>query len=363
MQTLQDIQTAHGAELVEINGVFVPASFGNDSEVLDNWQTQTLLVDRSHWGKILVKDSDRLPFLHNQSSNNLQILKPGQGCDTVFLTSTARTVDLVSTYVLEDAVFLLTSPHRCQQLLTNLDKYIFFADRVQLVNATADYAVFSLLGEQSSQILEQLGINFDPTQPQGTHEVFTLGEISLRVAIGSSLAVPGYTFIVPSAQAPQLWQELANLATPIGTKLWETLRILQGRPAADAELTEDYNPLEAGLWHTISFDKGCYIGQETIARLDTYKGVKQNLWGIHLTAPANPGDPLLVAGEKVGKLTSYTQTNTGSFGLAYIRTKAGGVGLQVQVGSPTGEITGEITEEITGEITEVPFLTYDRPSI
>ena len=360
MQTLQDIQTARGAELVEINGVFVPASFGNDSEVLDNWQAQTLLVDRSHWGKILVKDSDRLPFLHNQSSNNLQTLKPGQGCDTVFLTSTARTVDLVRAYVLEDAVFLLTSPNRYQQLLANLDKYIFFADRVQLVNATHDYAVFSLLGEQSSQILEQLGINFDPSQ--GTHQVFTLGEISLRVAIGSGLAVPGYTFIVPQAQAPQLWQELAKLATPIGTKLWETLRILQGRPAADAELTDDYNPLEAGLWHTISFNKGCYIGQETIARLDTYKGVKQNLWGIHLTAPANPGDPLFVAGEKVGKLTSYAQTNTGFFGLAYIRTKAGGAGLQVQVGSLSEEINEEVTGEITGLITEVPFLSYDRSS-
>ncbi|NJL89189.1 MAG: folate-binding protein YgfZ [Coleofasciculaceae cyanobacterium SM2_1_6] len=374
MQTLQDIQVAQGAELVEINGVFVPASFDNSvvtersrsvvtersrsAEILDNWQTQTLLVDRSHWGKILVKDSDRLPFLHNQSSNNLQILKPGQGCDTVFLTSTARTVDLVSAYVLEDAVFLLTSANRCQQLLTNLDKYIFFADRVQLVNATHDYAVFSLVGEQSPQVLQQLGIDFDYTQPQGTHQAFTLGEISLRVAIGSGLAVPGYTLIIPAAQAPRLWQELSQLATPIGTKLWETLRILQGRPAADAELTEDYNPLEAGLWHTISFNKGCYIGQETIARLDTYKGVKQNLWGIHLTAPAHPGDLLFVAGEKVGKLTSYTQTNTGYFGLAYVRTKAGGAGLQVQVGDPDGEMTGEIT----GLITEVPFLSYDRSS-
>jgi len=166
------------------------------------------------------------------------------------------------------------------------------------------------------------------------------------VAIGSGLATPGYTFIIPSAQAAHLWQLLINLdVTPIGTNLWETLRIIQGRPAPDAELTEDYNPLEAGLWHTISFNKGCYIGQETIARLNTYNGVKQNLWGINLVAPATPGDPLLLEGEKVGKLTSYTKTTQGHYGLAYLRTKAGGIGLQVQVG------------DTTGEIIDVPFLT------
>lgn len=347
IQALRDAQVAGGAELEEIKGITLPVSFGNDGEVLENWEDRVLLADRSHWGKILVKDSDRLPFLHNQSSNNLQILKPGQGCDTVFLTSTARTIDLVTAYVTEDTVLLLTSPQRHQQLLTHLDKYIFFADRVQLVNASNDYAVFSLIGSGGSQILEKLGINFPLAQSHGTHQEFTLGDITLRVAIGSGLATPGYTLIIPIAQAAHLWQLLTDLeATPIGANLWETLRILQGRPAPDAELTEDYNPLEAALWHTISFNKGCYIGQETIARLNTYKGVKQNLWGIHLAAPATPGDPLLLEGEKVGKLTSYTKTNQGHYGLVYLRTKAGGVGLKVQVG------------DTTGEIIDVPFLTH-----
>ena len=346
IEDLREAQVAGGAELQEMGGITLPVSFGNDSEVLENWEDRVLLADRTHWGKILVKDSDRLPFLHNQSSNDLKILKPGQGCDTVFLTSTARMIDLTTAYVFEDAVLLFTSPNRCQQLLTNLDKYIFFADKVQLTDASNDYAVFSLIGKASNQVLEKLGINFSLEQPHGTHQEFTLGDITLRVAIGSGLATPGYTLIISINQAAQLWQQLVNLGiTSIGTNIWETLRILQGRPAADAELTEDYNPLEAGLWHTISFNKGCYIGQETIARLDTYKGVKQNLWGISLAAPATPGDPLMLDGEKVGKLTSYTKTSQGYYGLAYLRTKAGGVGLQVQVGNTTGEVI------------DVPFLT------
>jgi folate-binding protein YgfZ len=131
----------------------------------------------------------------------------------------------------------------------------------------------------------------------------------------------------------------------LGTQGWEQLRIQQGRPAPDYELTEDYNPLEAGLWHNISFDKGCYIGQETIARLNTYKGVKVQLWGVKLNAPASPGTEVMMGEEKVGTLTSYTDSPEGPFGLAYIRTKAGGAGLQVQVG------------EVTGEVVDIPFAT------
>ncbi|MBD0362306.1 MAG: folate-binding protein, partial [Coleofasciculus sp. C3-bin4] len=151
--------------------------------------------------------------------------------------------------------------------------------------------------------------------------------------------------------AAKLWKTLtAAGAIPMGDRVWEQLRIEQGRPTPDHELTDDYNPLEAGLWQTISFDKGCYIGQETIARLNTYKGVKQQLWGVRLSAPAEPGSVITVEGDKVGKLTSFTETDQGPFGLAYIRTKAGGVGLKVQVA------------EVEGEIVDVPFLTHDYQS-
>jgi hypothetical protein len=160
------------------------------------------------------------------------------------------------------------------------------------------------------------------------------------------LATPGYTLIVPADGAATVWSKLIETeAIPLSDRVWEQLRIQQGRPVPERELTEDYNPLEAGLWHTLSFNKGCYIGQETIARLNTYKGVKQYLWGIRLNTPAEPGSVITVGEEKVGKLTSYTDTENGPFGLGYIRTKAGGAGLQVQVG------------ETTGEVVDVPFLT------
>jgi len=120
-----------------------------DKTAIQAAQTTVAICDRSHWGRIKVSDGDRLRFLHNQSTNDFQKLQPGQGCDTVFVTSTARTIDLATGYVMEDAVLLLVSPNRREYLLQWLDRYIFFADKVQLTDVTDETATLSLIGPDS----------------------------------------------------------------------------------------------------------------------------------------------------------------------------------------------------------------------
>jgi folate-binding protein YgfZ len=304
------------------------------------------VCDRSHWGRIKVSDDDRLRFLHNQSTNNFQSLKPGEGCDTVMVTSTARTIDLVTGYVLDDAVLLLVSPARREFLMSWLDSYIFFADKVTLTDITDETATLSIIGPQSDGIIEKLGAGSLIGKPNNSHIVVD----NVIFAVGSGLTNPGYTLIFPIEEKQKIWEKILEYgAVELSDRAWETLRILQGRPVPDAELTDDYNPLEVGLWQTVSFNKGCYIGQETIARLNTYKGVKQYLWGIRLNSTAEPGTVITIGEEKVGTLTSYTETPDGHFGLGYIRSKAGGVGLKVQVGN------GE------GVVVSVPFVSHEYP--
>ncbi len=342
IQQLQDIQAAVGATFDS----HIPVSFRNDIEALEAAQNGVAICDRSHWGLIKVTGSDRLRFLHNQSTNNFERLKPGEGCDTVFVTSTARTIDLATAYLTDDEVLLITSPNRYKYLLEWLDRYIFFADKVELIDITGKKAIFSLIGLQSDALLSKLGLDAIIGQPVGNHQLIN----DLRVAVGSGLATPGYTLIVPAENAANVWKMVVEAgAVPMGDFIWEQLRVQQGRPVPDQELTDDYNPLEAGLLQTISFDKGCYIGQETIARLNTYKGVKQNLWGIKLKDAAEIASVIMVGDEKVGKLTSIVESDRGFFGLGYIRTKAGGAGLIVQIG------------ETTGEVVEVPFLSRILP--
>ncbi|MEG3968467.1 folate-binding protein [Microcoleus sp. T2B6] len=409
IQELHDIQAATGATFAELTTKeIVPVSFGNDAEAIAATKKGVALYDRTHWGRIQISDSDRLRFLHNQSTNNFNILKPGQGCDTVFVTSTARTIDLATAYATEDAVLLLVSANRRRQLLELLDRYIFPMDRVELTDLTDTTVAFSVLGPESTQLLEKIGVTELENQPYATHKLIKTPPLSpglfhspqkhefcrgsapvptpdledsigrsdqegrhggtaptenetalplsppyqggerggVRVAVGSGLATPGYTLIAQAGDAANLWKELVQAgAVPMGDRVWEQLRIEQGRPAPDFELTDDYNPLEARLLHTITYDKGCYIGQETIARLNTYKGVKQQLWGVQLSGAVEPGTAVTIGEDKVGKLTSFTETESGFFGLAYIRTKAGGEGLKVQVGS------------VSGEVVNVPFLS------
>ncbi len=343
---LKQIQASAGA-IFDDQGVVL--GFGSDDQALAAIDNGVAIGDRSGWGLLKITGADRLRYLHNQSTNDFEKLKPGQGCDTVFVTSTARTLDLATAYVTEDSVLVLVSPHRQSQLLAWLDRFIFPFDKVELTDISENTAIFSVLGQQSTNLLSNLTSETILLTDAADNQLVTIAGAAVRVAQGSGLATSGYTLIMDLHGAGTVWSKLiAEGAVPFGDRLWESLRIQQGRPTPDRELTEDYNPLEAGLWQTISFEKGCYIGQETIARLNTYKGVKQKLWGIKLDRAVEPHTPITVEDSKIGILTSYTDTPTGSFGLGYIRTKAGGVGLQVKVG------------EARGELTAVPFLCHKQ---
>lgn len=341
---LHDVQAARGAVFSEDTAV--PITFGNDDAARRAVSSGVALCDRSHWGRVRVSDDDRLRFLHNQTTNQIQLLQPGQGCDTVFVNSTGRTIDLAIAYLETDAVLLFVSPDQAPVLMAWMDRYIFFADKVQLTDETETTVAFTLLGPESTHLLAQFGILDLKDAPHGSHQPITLNGIEARLAVDSGLTLPGFTVMAAAEHGADLWQSLVEAgAVPLGEQVWQELRIEQGRPLPGAELTEDYNPLEATLWKAVSFDKGCYIGQETIARLNTYQGVKQQLWGLHLAAPATPGTVITHAGNKVGTLTSCVPTPDGARGLGYIRTKAGGKGLAVKVG------------DVEAEVVEIPFAT------
>ncbi len=341
---------------MEVAGRQVPTQFGDDSAAIARLTSSSpsastaIIQDCSHWGRILVSGGDRLRFLHNQSTNAFQQRQPGEGCDTVFVTSTARTVDLATAYVLDEAVLLLVSPSNAASLMEWMDRFIFFADQVELRDITAETAAFRILGPGSDAIAQSIGAGALIGQPSGTHQMIPLADGDVRVAVGSGLAIAGYTLITPIDQAAALWHALTEAgAAPVGEQGWQKLRIQQGRPVPGQELTDDYNPLEAGLWHTISLTKGCYIGQETIARLHTYRGVKQQLWGIRLAGAAEAGSIVMVDGEKAGTLTSClpSEDGTSSLGLAYIRTKV----LE-------SEPTQVHVNDQSGELIALPFLSH-----
>ncbi|ESA32621.1 hypothetical protein N836_25235 [Leptolyngbya sp. Heron Island J] len=304
-------------------------------------------IDRSHWGRIQLTGADRLRFLHNQTTNAFEQLKSGQGRETVFVSSTARTLDLASAYVDDDSVLLMVSPGMAPELIAWMDRYIFFADKVTLSDQTDTTCAITLLGPDTERLLTDLGLP-QPESNAYSHirASWSVTNTDIQIARETGLAIPGYTLIGPKESATSLQNWLTEHQVPcLSPQDWEVLRIRQGRPMPGLELTDKDNPLEAGLWHTVSFEKGCYIGQETIARLNTYQGVKKQLWGFKLDKLVEPGVSLTLDGTPVGKLTSVATADDGIWALGYLRTKAGGAGL-------TLDANGTMANTV-----ELPFLS------
>ncbi|RYR64614.1 hypothetical protein Ahy_A03g010688 isoform C [Arachis hypogaea] len=241
---------------------------------------------------------------------------------------------------------------RIKSLHIMISRYIFFADKVEIQDITEQTSLFVLLGPKSDQVMENLKLGELVGKPYGTHQHFNVDKQPLTIGVGNILSEGGFSFLMSPAAAPSVWNAiLAQGAIPMGSNAWNKLRIIQGRPAPGMELTKEFNVLEACLWNSISLNKGCYKGQETIARLITYDGIKQRLWGLHLSAAAEPGSIITVDGKKVGKLTSYASGRKQSehYGLGYIKRQAASEGDTVVVG-----------DNISGTVVEVPFLSQQR---
>ena len=280
--------------------------------------------------------------------------------ETCVTTNTARVRDLVTCARVDDTLALVCSADRAPKLAKTFDMYIFPADDVAVADRSAEMCALSLVGLGAASALGAsalLGADV-PTPEDGRAQPLPDGR-GFALA-GAGLAAPGITLLVPLDDLPAARDALAaapgvELGTPDDL---ETLRVMHGRPRAGAELTDDYNPLEAGLWRTVSFAKGCYIGQaralnfaqtrrnvpsdlgdlsrqETITRLNTYDGVKQQLWGLTLSDPVPPGTRLFASaagkgdgdGEdgggvrRAGVVTSVVSTAEGEhLGLGYVRT-------------------------------------------
>ncbi|MBE9202478.1 folate-binding protein YgfZ [Synechocystis salina LEGE 06099] len=298
---------------------------------------QTWLYPLPEFSLIALQGEDRQRFLHNQTTNAVETRTVGEWFETVFVNSTGRTLELATVYVRQDCLWIQVEASRKDFLWQWMDRFIFPFDKVELQDLSADYRAVVLLGEKAGQ--DHLGWQL-PTGNQWLTQA--VQGVELLISAQTGLDLPGYTVIFPATQhavIDQLWGDL----TVITPDQWDGLRIYQGRPQANKELTEDYNPLETGLWRAISFTKGCYIGQETIARLNTYQGVKQRLWRLNLDRPMEAGTVITLEGQKVGVLTSVN----GLTGLGYLKTKLADQGMAVQVG------------EAIATVERPPYITHE----
>lgn len=296
----------------------------------------------------MISGTGGLEYLNNQSTNDLSHLQVGQGTKTVFVTATAQILDLTTVLRLESGIWLITSPSRRQRLRETLMRTLIFVRGAKLEDRTEETMLLRLVGSQSHTALSRLGLSIPADLAPHDHLTVDLNGNPLWVIGGNDLGLPGLTLMGSQDQGESLRQALRETELVWGDdETWEQLSLLQGRPEADRELTESYNPLEAGLWSAISLSKGCYIGQEVLAKQVTYGRIRQTLWGVQLTGAVEPGTEVQINGDKAGILTRAGWTEQGYVGLAYIRSKfSPQMGQGVQIG------------EISGKLVQRPYLSY-----
>ena len=344
-----------------------PLSYGNPpsdpSEERDAALTSAAIYDASPLGRLKVTGTDGLDLLHRLSTNAVEKLAPNQGANTILTDDRGRIIDLLTVVNLGDHVLLLTSPNQQDRIIAWLDKYTIIEDiTVQDISSVvpAPSPVIPVPCRSRG------GGNPRPRHPyrharlsrprcsQGSHhrhqrlshQPTTLTAPSPYLDNSAHLVrcdmttLPNFYIIGNAATVADIWQRAIDSgATPMGLEASQALRVDLGIPAHGSELTDAYNPLEAGLMGAISFTKGCYIGQEVIARLDTYQKVQRRLVSLTLPPSAEPGTRLMHDNREVGILTSVSPlpANGQTQGLAYVRTAAAEPGARLTLGD-TNEV-------------------------
>jgi folate-binding protein YgfZ len=294
----------------------------------------TLFYPQPEAGYLRITGDDRAAFLQRQSTNDVNKLAPGKSVLTVLTTPAARILDVLRMMIDEDgAIGAVTLPGYAGETARYLKSRIFFMDKVAVEDAGAEFFQVDLEGRKAHAVLSRLGLDLAP----GVDEV-TTGEVQgvpVRVIGQAGLAGTGFRLLAPTGSAGQIESTLRGAgAERLTPGQYEIFRIEAGLPAARAELSEEYTPLETGLERAVSDGKGCYTGQEVIARQVTYDKVTQRLAGLRLAEPVEVGERIWAEGRIVGRITSYADSPSfGPIALGIIKRPFYEPGTSLETGS------------------------------
>ena len=292
--------------------------------------TQTVAVQpRADASVLAIGDADRADFLHRLTTNNIKALRPGQSAVTVLTSPTARILFVFTVLCREQDILLLPARGQAAALARHLRGQIFFMDKVTVTDL--EYVRWRIMGPNAAELLHKTGWPADEIAGDAWHE-----RDGLFLARQDEYDIPGFELAAPAAQASALQEEMQRHGAHIlaDNLAYTSRRDELGRPAPGYELTEEYNPLEAGLAWACSDNKGCYTGQEIIARQVTYDKVTKTLVGLLGEDDIQPGAPVTVEGRSAGAVTSaaYSPSLQSPIALAVIKRPDNQPGSAVKAG-------------------------------
>lgn len=295
-----------------------------------------VLMDRSHEGRLQSEGRDRLALLQRMSTNDVLSLAENEGRPTIFTNPIGRILDRITVYRCGDTALILTDPGRGAAVLHYMQRNIFFNDDVRLTDLAPTTRQFALHGPNADAAMDALSPKLSALPPMHSQTV-TVAGANVLVARTKPLVGAAWIAIAPDEQAADVWNAILDAGRaqgllPAGSLTYNVIRIRAGRPAAGREASADYIPLEVGLWDEVSFDKGCYTGQEIIARMESRGRLGKTIVSLELDGFIEAPAPLLLNGREIGRLTSSAQSPDGEcFGIGVIKLSAAQPGAVLDV--------------------------------
>ncbi len=288
------------------------------------------MLDRSQRGKLALSGPDAKTFLQGQVSNDVEALSAGQGCYAAFLTPKGKMLGDLRILDAGDELLLDTERVALQDLFNMIRRFSLGYD-VELHKRTLERGLLSLLGPATDGVAgSQL-----PSE-EHSHERTSIGGVQARV-IRTDL---GVDVLCGAGDAQAVRAALLEAgAVEVSEAVAECLRVERGRPRYGLDLDDSVIPQEAGLnARAVSFTKGCYVGQETVARLHYRGKPNRHLRGLRLSEPADTGDEVTFDGRAVGRVGSVALSpRVGAIALAIVRREVP-VGSRVEVGAGVAEV-------------------------
>ena len=352
---LHEFHEALGARFGTQNGCEIVTDYGDATAEYQALRESVAVFDLSYRGRLCLTGADRVRFLNGQVTNNVKDLRVGQGCYAALVTAKGKLQSDLNIFVLPDELLLDFEPGLVEPVTQRLEKFII-ADDAQVVDAGLYYGLLSVAGPRAGAAIERLGLNWKlPAEPRDStsSKDGTLGEIYLMNQPRAGAA--GYDLFVPLSSQGALMDKLIAAAKELGGRVcgWqamETARIEAGVPRFGADMDESNLAPECLGEAAISYSKGCYIGQEVIARVRTYGQVAKSLCGLRLADDLKllpvKGDKLFHEGKEVGFVTSAVASprHQANLALGYVRKEANAVGTELEVRLGEGSARARIAE-------------------
>ena len=344
---LTDRFRSDGARLAETPDGPVLLTYGDVPAEYEAAREKAVVFDATPRGALCVTGAERAEFLHRILANEVRHLAPGRGNANLLLTSKGKVAQAFELLVDEEEIRLEAPAARIPALAAEVDRYLF-AEDVQLEDVSESVAPVEICGPEAAALVSSvLGLEL-PTWEAGTWLRTDWEGAPLRVAAWPVAGSPGYRLDAGPAAADALWQRfLAAGARPAGVAVSDILRIEAGQAVFGADVDDNIYPQEARLESAFSLEKGCYIGQEVVAKIDTYGGLNKRLVCLRFDHddPVPRGTELSVVedGEarNLGLVTSWSYSfvlDTG-IALAYVKRKHQAVGKEFELVGAPGKAT------------------------